>query len=110
MLCGEGLQEIITNSVTNSNYHPGNENLVKMINSLSSELDVMRPSMLESGLEVIQYNCNRKNTDLALFEFGNIYISQNNNYIEEEQLTLWFTGNAINNSWNTRQSPLIFLM
>ncbi len=103
LLCDEGLQEIITNSVTNSNYYPGNEQLVKMINSLSSELDILRPSMLESGLEVISYNVNRKNSHLALYEFGKIYSKENDAYKEEQQLAMWFTGNALNASWNTKQ-------
>lgn len=103
LLCGEGLQEVVTNSVTNSNYYPGNENLVKMINSLSSELDILRPSMLESGLEVISYNVNRKNGDLALFEFGKTYLTESGAYKEEEQLAMWFTGNAVNATWNAKQ-------
>jgi len=102
MLCGEGLQEIVTNSVTNEKYYPEAEHLVKMINSLSSELNVMRPSMLESGLEVILYNSNRKNSNLAFFEFGKIY-KQQERYTEEEQLALWFTGDAVSASWNQKQ-------
>lgn len=105
MLCGEGLQEVVTNSVTNSNYYPGQENLVKMINSLSSELDILRPSMLESGLEVISYNVNRKNSDLALFEYGKIYHTEKDTYKEEEQLAMWFTGNVVSAAWNAKQKP-----
>ena len=103
MLLGEGLQEIVTNSVTNSAYYPDNKNLVRMINSLSTELDVMRPSMLESGLEVIIYNCNRRNSNLALFEFGKVYSTESNSYKEEEQLALWFTGNITDASWNAKE-------
>lgn len=105
LLCGEGLQEIVTNSVTNSSYYPGNENLVKMINSLSSELDIMRPSMLESGLEVISYNVNRRNNHLALFEFGKTYRTENGSYKEEEQMAMWFTGNVMEASWNAKAKP-----
>jgi phenylalanyl-tRNA synthetase beta chain len=105
MLCGEGLQEIVTNSVTNSNYYSNQTNLVKMINSLSSELDILRPSMLESGLEVISYNVNRKNNALALFEFGKTYCIENETYKEEEQLAMWFTGNALEASWREKAKP-----
>lgn len=105
MLCAQGLQEIVTNSVTNSKYYPGNDTLVAMINSLSSELDILRPCMLESGLEVVSYNINRKSTHLALFEFGKTYHTSNGSHIEEEQLAMWFTGNAQETSWNTRQKP-----
>ncbi len=83
LLCGMGLQEIVTNSIVNGKFYPERTDLVRMINSLSSELDVMRPSMQEGGLEVIQYNCNRKSQDLALFEYGNVYAQQDGKYIQE---------------------------
>jgi len=103
LLCGSGLQEIVTNSIVNSRYYPAETPLVRMINSLSSELDVMRPSMLESGLEVIQYNCNRKNNNLALFEFGNIYTDGgNNNYRQESSLAIWLTGDTHTAHWNQK--------
>ena len=69
-LIGAGFHEIFTNSITNSAYY--NENVlqtsVKMINSLSAGLNIMRPSMMETGLESVSYNLNRKNNDLQFFE------------------------------------------
>ncbi len=100
LLCGMGLQEIVTNSIVNSRYYPERTDLVHMINSLSSELDVMRPSLMECGLEVIQYNCNRKSQDLSLFEFGNVYSLQSGKYIQESRLGLWITGNVKAAHWN----------
>ena len=119
LLCGMGLQEIVTNSIVNSKYYPGRTDLVHMINSLSSELDVMRPSLLEGGLEVIQYNYNRKNQDLALFEFGNVYDGTVlNQYLKEkaesvdsglknpktdrQQLGIWITGNVRTPNWEQK--------
>lgn len=102
-LCGIGFQEIITNSIVNSKYYPGREDLVTMINSLSSELDVMRPSLLESGLEVIAYNTARKENDLLLFEAGNIYNKQQDKYHQESKLALFSTGKAVDNSWNGKE-------
>lgn len=101
-LCGNGFQEIVTNSIVNSKYYPERTDLVKMLNSLSSELDVMRPSMLESGLEVIAYNANRKSSDLLLFEAGNIYRQEGGNYVQEAQLALFATGNVQAGGWNTK--------
>jgi phenylalanyl-tRNA synthetase beta chain len=99
-LSGKGFQEIVTNSITNSKYYPGNDKLVKMINSLSSELDIMRPSMLESGLEVIAYNANRKQQDLALYEAGNIYeLSGGHNYKQQSRLAIWLSGHAQEQGW-----------
>lgn len=97
-----GFQEIITNSITNSKYYPERNDLVKMLNSLSSELDIMRPSLMESGLEVIEYNYNRKNQDLQLFELGKTYMEVAGKYVEEQKLGLWITGNLDNANWNNK--------
>jgi phenylalanyl-tRNA synthetase beta chain len=95
-----GLQEIVTNSITNSKYYPEETPMVRMINSLSSELDVMRPSMLESGLEVLSYNINRKAQDLKLYEFGNIYTKDAvDKYNQSSKLSIWITGNKQDQHW-----------
>src|SRR5207253_3044383 len=87
----------------NSKYYPERTDLVRMLNSLSSELDIMRPSMLESGLEVIQYNYNRKSQDLCLYEFGNVYTQlETTKYNEEAQLAIWITGNVQAGQWNQK--------
>ncbi len=99
-LTAAGLQEIVTNSITNSKYYSEEMPLVKMINSLSSELDIMRPAMLESGLEVVAYNANRKAQDLALYEFGNIYRQENvGQYVQEAKLAIWISGNSREQHW-----------
>ncbi|MDE3143185.1 MAG: phenylalanine--tRNA ligase subunit beta, partial [Bacteroidota bacterium] len=94
-LVGLGFNEIFTNSITNSKYF-GEEVLqstVKMINNLSAELDVLRPSMLETGLEIIAYNINRKNNNLQFFEFGKTYAGKEvGHYKEDEHLALYLTG------------------
>ena len=105
-LVGNGFSEIFTNSITNSKYFekPELAETVKIINSLSEDLDVMRPSMMPTGLESISYNINRKNSDLFLFEFGKIYSSvEPGNYFETESLALYFTGNKRQQSWKKQQ-------
>lgn len=106
LLCGMGMSEIVTNSIVNSTYYPDNDKLVRMINSLSIALDVMRPSMLESGLEVIAYNCNRRNTNLQLFEFGHVYSMDGGEYLQETRLSLWVTGNTREKHWNQQVEPI----
>jgi phenylalanyl-tRNA synthetase beta chain len=102
-LCGFGFQEIVTNSITNSKYYPEETPLVRMINSLTSELDVLRPSMLASGLEVLHYNINRKNQNLALFEFGNTYSTSGiGKYTEAPTVALWITGAVRAASWSQK--------
>jgi phenylalanyl-tRNA synthetase beta chain len=95
MLSGFGFSEMVTNSITNSRYYPDQTDLVRMLNSLSSELDVMRPSMLETGLEVVSYNLARRNADLLLFEHGNIYTTVPNGYSQLPKLALYAAGQSV---------------
>ena len=105
-LCHMGLHEIVTNSITNSRYYPGNDNMVKMLNNLSSELDVMRPELMESGLEVLAYNINRKQKDLMLFELGNTYSqSEIGKYKQAAKLGIWLTGIYRNQQWLSKAEP-----
>lgn len=102
-LTGNGFHEIFTNSITNSKYF-NDETLartVKIINSLSEGLNVMRPSMLPSGLECISYNLNRKNNNLLFFEFGKTYSKIENEYHEKQNLALYFTGHKNELNWNS---------
>ena len=105
LLCGMGMQEIVNNSIVNSKYYPERTDLVRMINSLSADLDVMRPSMQEGGLEVIEYNCNRKSQDLSLFEYGNVYSMHDGKYLQYPRLGLWVTGNVAATQWNQKAQP-----
>ena len=99
-LTGIGMNEIVTNSIVNSKYYPERTDLVRMLNSLTTELDVMRPELLESGLEVINYNANRKQQDLKLYEIGNTYTQQAvGQYTQTSKLGVWISGNITNTSW-----------
>ena len=109
-LVGKGFTEILTNSITNSKYFDESVSAytVKMINNLSAELDVLRPSMLESGLETIAYNVNRKNSDLQLFEFGKTYAAEGEGFKETEHFCLFATGNHIDQGWRNQATPVDF--
>jgi phenylalanyl-tRNA synthetase beta chain len=102
-LIGKGYYELFTNSITHSAHYTEQDRLVKMINNLSAELDVLRPSMLETGLNVISYNVNRKQNRLHLFEFGKVYFKANEKYIEEEQLSIYISGNTLPEHWNIKE-------
>lgn len=103
MLTGNGFYEIFTNSITNSAYFDEEvlKHAVKMINNLSADLDILRPSLLPTGLEVIAHNINRKNVNLCLFEFGKIYgKEQDGQYIEQNHLSIYVSGEVKETSWN----------
>jgi len=110
-LTGLGFNEIVTNSITNSKYYSDEQlaGTVKMINSLSVDLDVLRPTMVETGLEALSYNINRKNKDLQFFEFGKTYhSSQVGNYKEQEHIALYLTGESLPQTWKSKQAAIDF--
>ncbi|MBA2249263.1 MAG: phenylalanine--tRNA ligase subunit beta [Chitinophagaceae bacterium] len=104
-LSATGFSEIFTNSITNSKYYGDGQNTtVKILNNLSADLDIMRPSLLETGLECIVYNINRKNNDLLLFEFGKTYSTESaSNYKEVEHMCMYITGNKYPRVWNKKE-------
>jgi len=104
-LVGRGYTEILTNSITNSAYFSEEvlAGAVKMLNNLSADLDVMRPSMLETGLETIAYNLNRQLSSIALFEMGKVYgQSSKGTYYESEQLSIYLSGKQQQDGWRTK--------
>ena len=110
-LTGNGFAEIFTNSITDSKYYSDNilSGTVKMINNLSADLNVMRPSLLQTGLEVVAYNINRKNGELKLYEFGKIYNSNAvGHYNEINHLALYVTGNINNGNWQQKDAKADF--
>lgn len=109
-LAGNGFNEIFTNSITNSKYYTPEvlEHAVKMMNSLTVELDIMRPSMLETGLESISHNLNRKNDDLLFFEFGKTYQVLEKGYGENNHLALYLTGKQTGETWMHAAKPVDF--
>ena len=112
-LVGEGFNEILNNSLTKGAYYEGHnaypaENCVKIMNPLSTDLNVMRQTLLFGGLESIQHNVNRKRGNLRFFEFGNVYTfspeKQNDDdpmqaYKEQYHCALFVTGKRVEGSW-----------
>ena len=77
-LAGCGFNEVLNNSLTKISYYSDlKENSVErgvnVMNPLSSDLGIMRQTLLFGGLENIQHNANRKVEDLRFFEYGNCY-------------------------------------
>jgi len=125
-LTAQGFNEILNNSLTKVAYYEPLEqmplaNCVKIMNPLSSDLGVMRQTLLFGGLESIARNANRKNSDLKFYEFGNCYhykptltlpegkeLDPLIRYSEEPHLGLWLTGNKAAQSWVRKEEKTSF--
>ena len=121
-LADNGFYEVMNNSLSKFDYAQKfdfiNENeAVKLLNPLSNELDVMRQSLLFSGLENVERNVNNKNANLRLFEFGKTYHLNTETtreddvitrYQEKQELAMFVTGRECEDSWNHQASELDF--
>ena len=127
-LVGSGFREILNNSLQRGGYYDGlesykSENLVRLLNPLSQDLNVLRQTLLFGGLESIARNTSYRNSDLHFFEFGNCYrftaenrspiiipgVSSSRDpevikhvldaYSEDYHLGMWLTGRRVSGSW-----------
>ncbi len=127
-LVGGGFREILNNSLQRGAYYDGlesykSEELVKLLNPLSQDLNALRQTLLFGGLESIARNVSYRNTDLRFFEYGNCYrfqaekkcpdiipgVSSSRDpevikhvldaYSEDYHLGLWLTGKRVRGSW-----------
>ncbi len=116
-LASAGFNEIQTLSIIKPSQNvwlnSGNDSgVIKLLNPLSEELSEMRQSLLFSGLNAIQYNINRKNRDVKVFEFGRTYfnasLDSNVKVKENKVLSIWMTGNTHSESWAQKSNALSF--
>mgnify|MGYP000267584545 CR=1 FL=1 len=122
LLTGMGFYEIMSNSLTKSDYYKNltslpEQQLVYLHNPLSQDLNSMRQSLLFGGLEAIAHNIKRQKSDLKLFELGNCYSrrpqSQDqgdplSQYHEQNHLGLFLTGNFTRENWMLEQKQASF--
>ena len=128
-LVGAGFNEILNNSLTKASYYDDEQNktLVHIMNPLSSDLNVMRGTLLYGGLESIEHNVKRRHANCRFFEFGNVYNKREiendnrteadaegkdwlsfNGYSEEYHLALWLTGKRVEGSWAHADEDTVF--
>ena len=95
LLANQGFYEAMNTSLTKNTYTQKDEDVVAMLNPLSSDLSVLRPTLLYGLLETVAYNINRRNLDLKLFESGKTYHKKPTGdfpYTEYKQIALVISG------------------
>jgi phenylalanyl-tRNA synthetase beta chain len=113
-LAAHSFQEILTSSFAHAGsiikIAPEMEAvLVPTLNPVNKNLDVLRPELLYSGLDVIRHNFNRNNKSIRFFEWGREYRKTQGGYSEKDFLVLWICGDIYETHWKQRGSvPDIF--
>jgi phenylalanyl-tRNA synthetase beta chain len=108
MLTTNGYAEIWCNSLTKAAYSKNIDEAVKILNPLSSDLNVMRQSLLMPALESVAYNQNRKSADVKFYEFGKTYHLINDKYVERPRLLLLISGAKETEQWNQTTKSVSF--
>jgi len=113
IMSSNGFNEIMTNSLTNPAFSEKIKGFnakedIEILNKLSPELGVMRQKVLFTGLEVLSYNINHRQKDLKLFEFGKGYSKGSENYVEQNELVIYLTGNIESESWIRKSRQVEF--
>lgn len=103
-LAANGFVETMNNSLTKEDYYRNlvtfpAERCVRIVNPLSSDLNVMRQTLLLNGLEVIAYNINRQTNSMRIFEYGSVYALKEgqdpsvlSSYDEKTAYSMFITG------------------
>ena len=113
-LVGRGYSEILNNSLTKLAYaekisSSKPQEAIQLLNPLSQDLGILRQSLLFGLLECLQYNQNRQQSNLRIFEFGQHYNQQNEKRQEKSQLALALMGQHTAENWqNTDAKALKF--
>lgn len=93
ILSGFGLNEAQGQTLVQSaECRMQNAELVALGNPLSSEMDVLRPSLLPGLIQSLRHNVSRKNYDVALFEIGRAFAQSSGQNREERRVAIAFTG------------------
>ena len=128
-LTDNGFSEIMNNSLTKSEYYDENpdfpaDRCIPIINPLSKELNVMRQTLLYSGLECIARNINFRILDQKLYEYGRSYVKADlkdlndtkdlndlpvtKRFNETEHVSIFMTGNMTPESWKMKPAETDF--
>ncbi|MBO2943493.1 phenylalanine--tRNA ligase subunit beta [Paenibacillus sp. F411] len=79
---------------------------------MSEDRSVLRTSLLPQLLDMAVYNMNRKQPDLALFELGNLFHTEEDQLTrqpeEQPALALLLTGRQGMKQWNVQPQPVDF--
>ena len=97
--------EIINNSLVQNDSDSSSSEIVKLKNSISNDISIMRTNLLDGFLKAISYNINRKSVKNNFYEFGSVYGYKLNSYTESKRLGIAINGDIVEKSWSNKSFP-----
>jgi phenylalanyl-tRNA synthetase beta chain len=86
--------------ISNLEFQISNSETVPLANPLSSDMNVLRPSLLPGLIHSLRHNVSRKNYDVALFEIGRVFKNDNGQTKENRSVAIAVTGQRALNFWS----------
>jgi len=77
----------------------GTGRIAELQRPLSSDMNVLRPSLLPGLLDALRHNIARQNGDVALFEIGRVFLQADGKFKEERRLAILLTGRRASGFW-----------
>jgi phenylalanyl-tRNA synthetase beta chain len=102
ILIGRDYQEVINYAFVDASWElelAGQKTPVALKNPLSSQMGVMRSSLLGGLISNLQFNLNRKQTRVRLFEIGCCFMREGETYAQPEKLAGLCYGDAVAEQW-----------
>lgn len=111
-LQGLGLTEVITYSLVrkeDANKYTNYQNEdITLLDPLTEDRKYLRKSLIPSLLNVWEYNISRNQKNVAIYESGNIYYKENEEYIEKPMISGLLYGIGTNNLWQQEKIVVDF--
>ncbi len=82
--------------------------LVYIHNTSNIQLDALRPAIFLGGLESVQFNVNRQQQDLKMFETGKVFIREGNEVREKSVMGIWLYGSHRGMHWKEKEQAQDF--
>lgn len=108
-----GLSEVIGYSLTTPEkaveFVEGDWKTTSLMMPMTEDRSTLRVNMISGLLDIISYNKNRKNTDLAIYEIANIFLTEED--IRPRELpacAFAITGNVVSKSYANAAVPVDF--
>jgi len=108
-LIAEGLQEFLTCDLIGPSLldvvgvgEMPEKTWVRVMNPVSIEQSILRTSLLPGLLQVVKYNWDRQNHDIAGFEIGRIHFKEGDHYCEQSMAAIVLSGKSAPHHWDEK--------